>query len=182
MSATPLLRLVLQAMQKHSLEAILIGNAAAAIHGAPVTTLDFDFMFRDTPTNMRKLKAVAKELKAVILRPYYPVSKLYRMVDDEQGLQVDFMPVIDGVKSFESLRSRAKTVEVENSPLLLASLSDIIKSKKSASRPRDLAVMEVLERTLNEHENPQQEAGQKKPPHTRRNTGGSQSRKRPTPH
>jgi hypothetical protein len=59
-------------MQKHGLEAILIGNAGAAIHGAPVTTIDFDFMFRDTPDNMRKLKAVAKELKAVILRPYYP--------------------------------------------------------------------------------------------------------------
>ncbi len=73
MSATPLLRAVLQAMQKHGLEAILIGNAGAAIHGAPVTTIDFDFMFRDTPDNMRKLKAVAKELKAVILRPYYPV-------------------------------------------------------------------------------------------------------------
>jgi hypothetical protein len=150
MSATPLLQMVLEAMQRHRLEAILIGNAGAALHGAPVTTLDFDFMFQDTSTNLRKLKAVAKELKAIILRPYYPVSKLYRMVDDELGLQVDFMPVIHGVKSFERLRSRALRTEIAKAPLLLASLADIIKSKKSASRGRDLAVMDVLERTLHE--------------------------------
>ena len=37
------------------LEAILVGNAAAALQGAPVTTLDFDFMFRKTPVNLKKL-------------------------------------------------------------------------------------------------------------------------------
>ncbi|MFM8703182.1 MAG: hypothetical protein ACKOHG_04835 [Planctomycetia bacterium] len=87
MNATPLLSRLLAAFADAGLEAILIGNAAAALHGAPVTTLDFDFFFRDTPGSLRKLKAVAKALDAVILRPYYPVSKLYRMVDDDTGLQ-----------------------------------------------------------------------------------------------
>jgi predicted nucleotidyltransferase len=180
MSATPLLRAVLQAMQKHGLEAILIGNAGAAIHGAPVTTLDFDFMIRDTPVNMRKLKAVAKELKAVILRPYYPVSKLFRMVDDDLGLQVDFMPVVDGVKSFNSLRSRASRVMLENAPLLLASLADIVTSKQAAARPRDVAVMEVLQRTL--YEQTKSQSPQKPPSDTAGSPRRSQSRKRPSPH
>ncbi len=94
MDATPLLAHILDAMAAHRLEAILIGNAAAALHGAPVTTLDFDFMFRDTPVNLRKLKAVSQALKATILRPYYPVSKLYRLMNEDRGLQADFMPVI----------------------------------------------------------------------------------------
>ena len=180
MSATPILSLVLLAMQKHGLEAILIGNAGAAIHGAPVTTLDFDFMFRDTPANMKKLKAVAKELKAVILRPYYPVSKLYRMVEDDLGLQVDFMPVVDGVKSFNSLRSRASRLTLENAPLMVASLADIIASKQAAARPRDLAVMEVLQRTLHEHEKIR--ASQKPPSDKAGCASRPQSRKRPSPH
>lgn len=179
MSATPLLRAVLQAMQKHGLEAILIGNAGAAIHGAPVTTLDFDFMFRDTPVSMRKLKAVAKELKAVILRPCYPVSKLYRMVDDDLGLQVDFMPVVDGVKSFNSLRSRAARLTLENAPLLVASLADIVASKQAAARPRDLAVMEVLQRTL--HEQSQASSAKKPPSDAAGSPRRPQSRKRSTP-
>ena len=106
MDAAPLLVRLLQAFDAAKLETVLIGNAAAAIHGAPVTTLDFDFMFRATPTNLRKLKAVAAALGAVILRPYYPVSNLYRMVDDATGLQADFMPAIHGVRSFEGLRAR----------------------------------------------------------------------------
>jgi predicted nucleotidyltransferase len=147
MNATPLLAQVLGALHEHRLEAVLIGNAAAAIHGAPVTTLDFDFMFRDTPTNMRKLKAVATDLRATILRPFYPVSKLYRVVNEDTGLQADFMPVIHGVRSFEGLRSRADARDIDGLRLLVASLDDIIASKKAAGRDRDKAVLSILEQT-----------------------------------
>src|SRR5262249_35295915 len=107
MNAEPLLTSVVAALARVRLEAILIGNAAAAIQGAPVTTVDFDFMFRDTPVNRTKLKRFAALMEAVILRPYYPVSALYRVMNDDRGLQADFMPAIHGVKSFNSLRSRA---------------------------------------------------------------------------
>jgi hypothetical protein len=140
-------------MREHRLEAILIGNAGAALHGAPVTTLDFDFMFRETPVNLRKLKEMAKSLKAVVLRPYYPVSKLYRLMDDDLGLQADFMPVIHGVRSFNSLRSRAERMELDGEPIVVASLRDIIRSKRSAARLRDAAVLPILEQTLHEKEN-----------------------------
>lgn len=148
MNATPLLSSLLAAMAEARLEAVLIGNAAAAMHGAPVTTVDFDFMFRDTPANLRKLKAVAAAVNAVVLRPYYPVSKLYRMVNDDTGLQADFMPVIHGVRSFEGLRRRASPAVVSGQSVLVASLDDIIRSKKAAGRERDQAVLEILERTL----------------------------------
>ena len=148
MDASPLLARVVAALAEQKLETVLIGNAAAAMQGAPVTTLDFDFMFRDTPTNLRKLKAVANSLEAVILRPFYPVSKLYRMVDDASGLQADFMPVIHGVRSFEGLRSRAIEHTLGTLRVKVASLPDIITSKKAAGRDRDLAVLPVLEQTL----------------------------------
>ena len=35
---------------------VMVGNAAAAIQGAPVTTVDIDFLFRKTPVNVKKLK------------------------------------------------------------------------------------------------------------------------------
>lgn len=148
MNATPLLTRILRALHEHRLEAVLIGNAAAAMHGAPVTTLDFDFMFRDTPTNLRKLKAVAADLHAMILRPFYPVSRRYRVVDDDTGLQVDFMPQIHGIRSFEGLRSRSVERDVDGLLLRVASLDDIIASKKAAGRDRDKAVLPILEKTL----------------------------------
>lgn len=48
MNAGPLLDAVVAALTEARLEAVLIGNAAAALQGAPVTTVDFDFMFRST--------------------------------------------------------------------------------------------------------------------------------------
>ena len=57
MDARPLLDSVVAALAEARLEAILIGNAAAAMQGAPVTTVDFDFMFRPTPVNLAKLKS-----------------------------------------------------------------------------------------------------------------------------
>ena len=129
------------------------------MQGAPVTTLDFDFMFRHTPTNLRNLKAVARSLDAVILRPYYPVSKFYRMVDDGSGLQADFMPVVHGVRSFEGLRSRAIEYTIGSIKVKVASLPDIIASKKAAGRDRDLAVLPVLEQTLKATRSPSRRRG-----------------------
>ena len=153
MNAEPLLAKLARVFAEHRLEAVMVGNAAAALHGAPVTTLDVDFMFRKTDANLKKLKAVAKSLEASILVPYYPVSQLYRVVRDDQGLQLDFMGRLDGIRSYESLRSRATEVPFGQHELKVASLADIIKSKKAAGRPRDVAVLEVLRKTLDEQEN-----------------------------
>ncbi len=150
MDAEPILKLVVRAMSECGLEAILVGNAAAALQGAPVTTLDFDFMFRKTPTNLRKLKALAGLLSGTILTPYYPASQLYRLVVEDRGIQLDFMPVLHGIKSYESLRSRAVRETFGGHPILVADLRDVIRSKKALGRPRDLAVLEILERTLDE--------------------------------
>jgi hypothetical protein len=107
-------------------------------------------MFRATPVNLEKLKRFADRLEAFVLRPYYPMSKMYRVVNDDRGLHVDFMPVIHGVKSFESLRSRAEKVQFGSDLTWVASLADIIASKRAAGRERDNAVLEILEKTLRE--------------------------------
>jgi predicted nucleotidyltransferase len=150
MDATPQLVAVAAALSKARLEAVLIGNAAAALHGAPVTTIDFDFMFRATPANLAKLKRFADGMHAVILRPYYPASALFRVVNDDRGLQVDFMPAIHGIRSFNGLRSRAEQIKIGKHRLWVADLADIIASKRAAGRARDKAVLRTLETTLRE--------------------------------
>ena len=148
--AQPELALLARALDENGLEAILIGNMAAALHGAPVSTVDIDFFFRKTPRNLQKLKRVAEALEAVILRPYYPVSALFRLHRDRDGLQIDFMGQIDGVKSYEGLRGRASVYEIGGVKLLAASLDDIIRSKRAAGRNKDLAVIDILEKTRDE--------------------------------
>jgi len=163
MDARPVLSLLARTLDENGLEAILIGNAAAALQGAPVTTMDIDFLFRKTPKNVAKLKAVAKALSAVVMRPYYPASDLFRVVRDEDALQVDFMGKIDGVRSFEGLRSRASRMEFDGSVLLVADLADVVRSKRAAGRARDRAVLETLEKTLREKTKNSEAAKAKRP-------------------
>ena len=152
MNAAPILANIAKTFQECRLEVVLVGNAAAALQGAPVTTLDFDFMFRQTPLNLKKLKKVAAKLLMSFSQPYYPASDLYRLVQEDTGLQLDFMSRLHGVKSFESLRSRASEVYFGPAVLRVADLKDIIRSKRALGRTKDLAVLDVLQKTQDEKE------------------------------
>lgn len=45
-------------------EFIVVGGAAAVIHGAPLTTEDLDIVHRRTPDNVERLMAVLEQLDA----------------------------------------------------------------------------------------------------------------------
>jgi len=150
MNAAPILAKIAKTFQDCRLEVILVGNAAAALQGAPVTTLDFDFMIRKTPLNLKKLKNVAATLGMSFSQPYYPASDLYRLLQEDTGLQLDFMSRLHGVKSFESLKSRAAEVYFGTARIRVADLKDIIRSKRALGRPKDLAVLDLLEKTQDE--------------------------------
>ena len=150
MTAAPLLERAARLIAKHRRDVVLIGNAAAALQGSPVTTVDLDFMFRKTPGNLRKLKRLADDLDAVVLRPYYPASELFRVVRDADALQWDLMAKVDGVRRYESLRARVTQAHFGSHVLRVASLEDIIRSKKAANRPQDRAVLPILRKALRE--------------------------------
>src|SRR5262245_48617775 len=107
-------------------------------------------MFRKTPANLKKLKRLAHLLGGQILKPYYPLSDLYRLAVDESGLQLNFMSSVHGIKSFASLRSRASQVAFGSHQLWIADLKDVIRSKRALGRPKDLASLDILERTQDE--------------------------------
>jgi predicted nucleotidyltransferase len=148
MDATEIVARVARVIERHGLEAIMIGNAAAAIHGAPVTTVDIDFLFRRTPANVKKLKGIAADLEATLYSPFYPVNATLRMMNDDETLQVDFMNEVSGLKSFKGLRKRAHEVRIGDSTVRVADLADIIRMKRAANRPKDRAVLDILEKTL----------------------------------
>jgi hypothetical protein len=141
MNAAPILIRIARALRESRLEAVMIGNAAAALQGAPVTTVDVDFLFRKTPANLRKLKMVARALGAMILRPYYPASDLFRLSADDDSLQLDFMATIHGVRSYNSLRSRASYVDLNGEQLLVAALSAPLSRKRKPKRAEKLAAL-----------------------------------------
>ena len=55
MDAFPLVTRIAQLPQRHGIEAVLIGNAAGALQGAPVTTIEGDFSL---PADSRQFKEI----------------------------------------------------------------------------------------------------------------------------
>jgi predicted nucleotidyltransferase len=88
---------------------------------------------------------------------------MYRLVRDDDGLQVDFLTAIHGLRSYEGVRDRASTIEIGGVALRVASLADIIRSKRAAGRPRDLAVLEILEAAREEGSRPPRPARRPRP-------------------
>jgi len=155
MDAGPILATLARVLEEQKLEAVLIGNAAAALQGPLVTTVDFDFLFCKTPTNIRKLKAVAKSLGAVWMRPAYPVSEVFRLLRDEELLQVDFIGIDDG-RSLRELRSRASRIDLGGVVVMAASPADVETGRHGLTdQERKLARGEQIRRLLG------------KPPHER---------------
>jgi hypothetical protein len=138
---------VLKALQAAGLEAIIVGNTAAAMLGAPVTTQDVDLLVRDTPQNRQKvgrfcqLLGVAQPVRVgplataeTILGGAWPIDILY--------------DTIAGDLSFASVRSRSESIPIADVSAIVASLEDVIQSKAASDRPKDRAVLPLLRDTL----------------------------------
>jgi len=151
MNAFYLLSLLAESLRRSGLDAILIGNAAAALRGAPVTTDDFDFLVRLGTRTPSSIEAMAKSLGARIIPPTRR-STTIKLHNADLGLDVDLLAHMAGIRSFGELASHSTTTEDFGQPLRVASLADVIRSKTAAGRPKDLAVLPVLIRTLHEQE------------------------------
>jgi hypothetical protein len=70
MNAELLIVRIAKTLKECRLECVLIGNAAAALQGVSVSTLDFDFMYRRTELNRNKIRKFAALLGAEIEMPH----------------------------------------------------------------------------------------------------------------
>lgn len=102
---------------------------------------------------------VAERVGAKLMQPSPTFSSLYRLDYGLEDFHVDFLAVAAGIRSVASLRSRATTVRIEGEVLMVASLDDIIASKRSAGRSKDKAVLDVLEKTLKEIKSQAEQGG-----------------------
>ncbi len=137
---------VLAAIKTARLEGIVVGNVAAILQGAPVTTQDLDLLVRDTPLNRSKIEDLGKELGSRP-REISPLARGLRIDADAGTLDLLF-DHISGNLSFESIRSRSVHMDVAGHAATVASLEDVIASKEAAGRPKDIAQLPILRDTL----------------------------------
>jgi len=137
---------VLTALKAVQLEAIIVGNVAAILQGAPVTTQDIDLLVRDTTRNRRKIAALGRAL-GTKPRRVSPLSDSLR-IDALAGTVDLLFDRIPGRLSFQALRSRAVRLDLAGTEAIVARLDDVIASKAAADRPKDRAQLAALRDTL----------------------------------
>jgi hypothetical protein len=135
------------ALRGTRVEAIVVGNTASILNGAPVLTQDVDLLVRDTPPNRKKLKRFAAALGGSGPAPITGLTSTERIYGTLVPIDILYDKLIGGLR-FASVRSRSHPEIVGSELLTVAALADIIKSKEAAGRPKDKAVLPILRDTL----------------------------------
>ena len=153
-----------KALQDHGIDYLLIGGLAVNLHGVPRMTMDVDLLIALDTDNITKLEACSQFLG---LRPSAPIqladladaSKREALFREKHLIALSLIgtkpetPVVDIVihhpLDFKKAYQNRIERDISGTPVMLASIEDMITLKKAAGRAQDLADISHLERFLN---------------------------------
>ena len=152
---------ILAVLAKHRVDYVLIGGLAAALHGSDMVTTDLDITPERGAANLSRLSEALLTLRAVsrseatdgglpFAHDAASLSKAdtWNLTTDFGDLDIAFVPA--GTTGFTDLRRSAIVIEVIGTTTTIASLSDIIRSKEAADRPKDRIAVPALRRLQDE--------------------------------
>ena len=133
-------------------EFIVVGGAAAVLHGAPITTEDLDIVHRRTPENVSRLKNLLQELNAHVRelanRQLVPqesalLGEGHVLLSTRLGPLDCLGALVDG-RGFEELVSHSESFADEGSEFRVLDLSTLIDIKTKTGRAKDRLMLPVL--------------------------------------
>lgn len=163
------IRRVVEALDRHQVAYLLVGGVAARFHGAERLTKDVDLVPRSEADNLDRLAAALRELGAFLrvggltdvearaLPTVLDGPSLARMEISTWRTDAGDLDVLRDLRTqdgrrldFEDLRPRAAAAVLGDIEIHLASLGDIVASKRFADRDKDREALPELERLLGE--------------------------------
>lgn len=133
---------------REGVDYLFLGKAGAILLGYPGTTLDLDlFAPKNRENAQRCIRALASLGFTIDSATKEALLSGKDFVQIKDGpFDVDVVHAPDGIESFEVAKSRRIMEDI----FPIASLQDIIASKKASNRRKDLVDMEMLEEFANE--------------------------------
>jgi hypothetical protein len=146
------LEALLAALAAARIEHIVVGGAAAVLHGAPITTQDLDVVYRRTADNLDRLEALLGDLDAFARDPAGRKLRPNRSHLEAGGVLLlttrlgpfDPMAKLADGRGFEELLAHSVMVEDEGLALRVLDLPTLIEVKAAANRAKDRLVLPVL--------------------------------------
>jgi hypothetical protein len=149
--ATQSFRRILEILEAHGVEYVVVGGVAAVLQGAPVTTFDIDTLVKvDTENAERVLRALhdldARYREHDSLRPTAAdVAAGGHLLLLTNSGPLDVLGFIGGGKRYEDVANRADTVRVGSLSIRVLTLEMLVDEKKALGRDKDLAALRLLE-------------------------------------
>lgn len=153
---------IIEVLDAHGVEYLIVGGFAAQAHGATRQTFDIDLVPRSTDENFAGLAAALRELgarmrvggltdeeasqlpvtvDAITLRSF---GSSTWMTDAGPVDVLGELAASGGYQSYDELAGRAVARQVHGVVIRLAALDDIIASKEFAARDKDRAALPEL--------------------------------------
>ena len=149
-------RLVIDTLNRHGVRYVLIGGVAATLHGSPLRTGDTDVCPDARPDNLVNLAAALRDLNARIRTEgvdgglpfscdaaFLSRAGLLNLETDAGDLDLSYTPI--GTGGYDDLIEHVVRFDLDGVTAPVAALSDVIRSKTAANRPKDHATLPILE-------------------------------------
>jgi predicted nucleotidyltransferase len=146
---------LLRRLSEAGVEFVLVGGLAVNAWGVVRGTKDVDVVIAPDPTNLKRIAKVAVEVhghvqtgESFLSTPFSIAAQLASgervAIETEFGL-LDVVQGLDGVPSYDELRSSAIETEILDVKVAVCSIDDLRRMKRAAGRPRDSVDLEDLD-------------------------------------
>jgi hypothetical protein len=150
------LEALLRALFDGNVQFIVVGGAAAVIHGAPITTQDLDIVPEQSPENVSRLIAILDRLEARF-RPVLPDRDLAPTASHLTGTGQLNLTTRDGpldilrlhdARGYGELLPRTRLIDAGDLRVRVIDLDALIEIKASTGRAKDQIVVSILQAIL----------------------------------
>ena len=136
---------LLKLLKEHKVDFVVIGATAFPVHGYARATLDIDIFIRATEKNSEKtlaaLKAFGYDVTDVNKEDLLKKKILIR----QYAVETDIHPFVTGI-TFDRVWKNKVRAKLGNTYAYFASLTDLIRMKLAAARPKDVEDVKYLKK------------------------------------
>jgi len=150
---------IVEALNRNQVRYVIIGAFAAIAQQAPIpATRDIDLTPETGPENLARLSQALNELGARIRTEGVPgglpfshdatslaAAEMWNLICPDGEFDISFHPS-GFAEGYDQLAINAHRLRVGEVDVIVADLADVIRSKESAGRPKDLRVLPLLYR------------------------------------
>ena len=135
----------LELLNSRGVDYVIVGAHSLALHGRPRYTGDLDILVGSTPANARMLIDVLNEFGFAASgfkeSDFLEAGQLIQL--GRAPTRIDLLTSISGVTSEEAFATKI-SAKLDEIPVFILAREALIRNKRAAGRPQDLADLDVL--------------------------------------